>query len=97
MQLTTDEIKKVALLARLEFSDSELEPFAGQLGKIVSFVEKLNEVDTEGVELMAHPLDVHSVVREDQSRESLSHEAALSNSPNHDSEYFLVPPVLGKS
>lgn len=96
MNLSQDDVQRVATLARLKFSDSELNEFTNQLSKIVSFVEKLNEVDTAGVEEMAHPLDVRSVLRDDELRPSLSRETALDNAPNHDEECFLVPPVFSK-
>jgi len=96
MQLTAEDVKKVAVLARLEFSESEIAVFTEQLGKIVTFVEQLSEVPTDGVEPLAHPLDVHSVVRPDCVQPGLSREAALSNSPNSDGTCFLVPPVMAR-
>ena len=96
MSLTLEDVKKVAVLARLEFSDSELAIFTDQLGKIVEFVEQLSQVPTDGIEPMAHPLDVHSVLRADEQRLGLTREAALSNSPNHDDSCFLVPPVMAR-
>ena len=94
--LTTEEIRKVATLARLEFSESELSQFTEQLGKIVNFVEQLSAVDTTGVEPMAHPLDVHSVLRTDKQQPGLTRDQALGNSPSHDDEFFLVPPVMAR-
>ena len=94
MQLSTDDVRKVAELAKLEFSDAEVDQFTEQLCRIVSLVEQLSEVDTEGVEPMAHPLDVHSAIRSDELQQGLSRESALANAPNSDGEYFLVPPVL---
>jgi aspartyl-tRNA(Asn)/glutamyl-tRNA(Gln) amidotransferase subunit C len=96
MQLTQVDIQKVAKLARLEFTAVELEQFTEQLGKIVSFVEQLSDVPTEGVSPLAHPLDVHTALRDDVIRAGLSREAALANSPSHDEEYFLVPPVMAR-
>jgi aspartyl-tRNA(Asn)/glutamyl-tRNA(Gln) amidotransferase subunit C len=95
--LTRDDIRKVAILARLEFSEQELADLTDQLGKIVTFVEQLSEVDTTGVDPLAHPLDVHSVVREDRWIEGISRESALANSPNHDDQFFLVPPVMART
>ena len=89
-------VEKVALLARLEFSQQELSEFTEKLGRIVDFVEQLQQVDTTGVEEMAHPLDVHSVLRQDKRAPGLSREQALANAPSSDEEFFLVPPVLGK-
>ncbi len=96
MQLSRDEIQKVAVLARLEFAEGELDAFAEQLGNIVTFVDQLSEVDTDGVEEMAHPLDLHSVVRPDVLTAGLSRVEALSNSPSHDDEFFQVPPVMSR-
>ena len=96
MSLTLEDVKKVAVLARLEFSESELAVFTEQLGNIVAFVEQLSQVPTDGIEPMAHPLDVHSVLRADEGRPGLTREAALSNSPNHDDTFFLVPPVMAR-
>ncbi len=94
--LNRDDIKKVAGLARLEFSEIELEQFTEQLSKIVSFVEQLNEVQTDGVEPLAHPSEIHSVLRADEQRDGLTRESALANSPNQNGEFFLVPPVMAR-
>ncbi len=96
MLLTTEDVKKVAILARLEFSESEITLFTEQLGNIVNFVEQLSAVPTEGIEPLAHPLDVHSVLRADEIRGGLPRDAALSNSPNQDGTFFLVPPVMAR-
>ena len=96
MKLTAEDVQKVASLARLEFTDAELQQFTEQLGNIVTFVEQLGEVPTEGIEEMAHPLDVRSVLRADEGSPGLSRQAALANAPSHDDECFLVPPVLGR-
>jgi aspartyl-tRNA(Asn)/glutamyl-tRNA(Gln) amidotransferase subunit C len=97
MQFSSEDVQKVAALAKLEFSPAELEQFTSQLGRIVSLVEQLGEVETAGVEPMAHPLDVHSATRPDQLRDGLTREQALANSPKHNGEYFLVPPVMQKN
>lgn len=94
--LTADDVRKVAKLARLEFSDAEMLHLTEQLGNIVSFVEQLSGVDTSGVEPMAHPLEVHSVLRPDVQRAELSRQQALANAPEHDEEFFLVPPVMAR-
>lgn len=96
MQLTPEDVKKVAVLARLEFSEGEIAVFTEQLGKIVTFVEQLSEVPTDGIEPLAHPLDLHSVLRPDSIQPGLSRDAALSNSPNSDGTCFLVPPVMAR-
>ena len=95
MQLSREDVRKVAGLAKLDFADSELDVITEKLHKTLNFVAQLNEVDTTGVQEMAHPFDVDSVTRPDERVPSLEREAALSNAPNTDGEFFLVPPVLG--
>lgn len=98
MPLTDDDVRKLALLARLELNESEVAKVRPQLDSILGFVEKLSELDTEGVEPMTTALDVDNRWREDVSDSAgLSREQALANSPAHDGEYFLVPPVLGSA
>ncbi len=96
MSLTQADVKKVSLLARLDLSDAELETMTAQLAKIVGFVEQLAELDTEAVEPMAHAVDVANVLRDDVARPSVARGEMLANSPHHDEEFFLVPPVLGE-
>ncbi len=94
MNLTPDDVKKVASLARLEFSGSQLEEFTDQFVKILRFVEQLDAVETAGIEPLSHPLDIHSVLRDDEPTASLDRSSALANAPGQDGEFFLVPPVL---
>ncbi len=93
---TIDEaqVRKVAKLARLELSDAEIGEFTGQLSAILGYVEKMNELDTESVEPLAHSLPVSNVFREDCVKESLGLQAALANAPEADDEFFLVPKIL---
>ena len=92
--LTGDEVRDVAHLARLQLSDEEVERLTQQLGEILTHVEQLNEVDTEGVEPMAHAIELSNVLRADDPRDSLPREAALGNAPQTDGKYFLVPQIL---
>lgn len=96
MSLSRDEVLKISLLARLELSEAELEKMTAQLVQIVGYVDQLSELDTEGVEPMAHALDVANVFAEDQVRPSLDRTAALANAPHSDGECYLVPAVLGE-
>ena len=88
------QVRRVALLSRLELSDQEVTQFSSQLSAIVEYIEKLNELDTEGVEPLAHCLPVHNVFREDVPRPSLSNDEALANAPECEDEYFKVPKIL---
>jgi len=88
------QVRRVAQLSRLELSDGEVSQFSTQLSAIVEYIEKLNELDTESVEPLAHCLPVHNVLREDMPRPSLSNDAALANAPDREDEYFKVPKIL---
>ncbi|MHC4386711.1 MAG: Asp-tRNA(Asn)/Glu-tRNA(Gln) amidotransferase subunit GatC [Planctomycetota bacterium] len=88
------QVRRVALLSRLELSDAEVTQFSTQLSAIVEYIEKLNELDTDNVEPLAHCLPVHNVFREDVPRPSLSNDAALANAPEREDEYFKVPKIL---
>ena len=92
--LTLDQVRAIARLARLELSDDELAHLAPQLGAIVGYVALLREVDTKGVEPLAHALPVQNVFREDSPTESLPREQALANAPKSREGCFAVPAVL---
>ncbi len=95
MQLSSADVLKVAKLARLHISEADVQPTTAQLARIVEMVQQLDNVPTEGIEPMAHALDVHSVLRPDHRLPSLDRQAALSNAPQRDQECFRVPPVMG--
>jgi aspartyl-tRNA(Asn)/glutamyl-tRNA(Gln) amidotransferase subunit C len=91
------QVKKVAKLARLELAEAEVEEFAGQLSAILEYVEKMNELDTNNVEPLAHCLPISNVFRQDRVKESLGTEKALANAPQRDGEFFKVPKILDDS
>ena len=95
MPLNDDDVRKLALLARLELTDEEVTTLGPQLESILGFVEKLSELDTTDVEPMTTALDVDNRWRTDELAASLDREDALKNAPASDGEFFLVPPVLG--
>lgn len=96
MALSRADVEKVALLGRLELSDAELETMTGQLVQIVGYVDKLAEVDTTGVEPMAHAVEVTNVFRPDVVEPSLPRAKALANAPRHNDRGYLAPAVLGE-
>ena len=95
MSLSREDVEKVSLLARLQLSDAELDTMTTQLGQIVGYVEQLSELDTEGVEPMAHAVEIHNVFAPDTARPSFDRELILSNAPKRDDECYRVPAVLG--
>lgn len=95
MSISRPDIEKVALLGRLRLSDAEAETMTAELGKIVTFVDQLAEVNTEGVQPMAHAMELSNVFRDDRLAPSLPCEEALTNAPHHDGRGYLVPAVLG--
>ena len=95
MSLSADEVRKVADLARLELSDAELDTMARQLSAIVDYINQLHQVNTEGVEPLAHALDLHDVFRDDVPGQSLSADEALANAPARKDNFYRVPPVFG--
>jgi aspartyl-tRNA(Asn)/glutamyl-tRNA(Gln) amidotransferase subunit C len=96
MKKTIDQtqVRKVAKLSRLELTDSEIEEITIQLSAILEYVEKMNELDTTGVEPLAHCLPISNVFREDFVKESLGTEKTLANAPQTDGEFFKVPKIL---
>ena len=91
---TRADVEKVALLARLRLEEDEIEPLTAQLGAILGYIERLSEVDTEGIEPMAHAVERTNVLRDDVETPMLPRESALANAPKTDGRYFLVPRIL---
>lgn len=96
-EFSPELVRKVAHLGRLKVTDTERERLSRQLGDILTYVELLNEVDTEGVEPMAHAIELTNVLREDIPQASLPREQALANAPSTDGRYFLVPAILDEA
>lgn len=92
--LSEDDIRKVADLARMNLSDSEVAELRPQLSKLIDYVAVLDEVDTENVEPMVHAIEQTNVFRDDTPDAPLSREDALANAPKTDGKYFLVPPII---
>jgi aspartyl-tRNA(Asn)/glutamyl-tRNA(Gln) amidotransferase subunit C len=94
MSLSLEEVAKVAKLARLELSADDLARMQTQLSAILDYVAQLNELNTDGVEPLAHPLPIENVFRPDEPTPSLPPDAALQNAPNRVDNYFGVPAVF---
>lgn len=93
-RLTRDEVAKVALLGRLKLTADEVDRMTVQLGRVLEYVDILNEVDTQHVEPMAHAIELRDVFREDVPVPSLPREDALANAPKSDGRCFVVPAIL---
>jgi aspartyl-tRNA(Asn)/glutamyl-tRNA(Gln) amidotransferase subunit C len=94
MSITAEEIERIAKLAKLEFSQDEKEQFRQEFGKILTYIEKISEVDVEGVEPLASIEGLENVSRNDEMVPSLSAQEALSNAPRHNEVFIKVPKVL---
>lgn len=94
MNIDEKTINHIARLSRLEFTDDSKASFKGDLERILDLVEKLNELNTDGVEPLIHMTEAVNVLREDKVVEEISKEEALRNAPRKDSDYFKVPKVI---
>ncbi len=95
MNIDSETVDKIAHLARLELAENEKQEMIGDMNKILGFMEKLNEIDTTGVEPLIYLSNEVNVFREDVVKQEITHEEALLNAPKHDDKYFLVAKVIG--
>ena len=96
MEINNKLIEDISKLAKLKFDESSSEKMKDDLEKILAFVDKLNEIDTEGVEPLIYMSDEVNVLRVDEISEETAQDEALKNAPQKDSDYFKVPTVLKK-
>lgn len=95
MQIDKKTVKHVALLSRLELDEKELELYSSQLASILSYINKLNEINTENVPPTSHPLaGLKNVFRKDVLKKSLEAGDALKNAPSREGDFFKVPQVI---
>ncbi|MFP4145009.1 MAG: Asp-tRNA(Asn)/Glu-tRNA(Gln) amidotransferase subunit GatC [Phycisphaeraceae bacterium] len=94
--ISEDDVRHAARLSRLTLSDDQVEHFTGQFADVLNYIAKLNELDVENVEPMAHALDLANVLREDAERAGLTVDQALANAPDQAPPFFKVPKVLGE-
>jgi aspartyl-tRNA(Asn)/glutamyl-tRNA(Gln) amidotransferase subunit C len=96
MEVNDAMVEKLAHLSRLRFNESEKGEIKNDLQRMIAFVEKLNELNLDGVEPLLHMSDEVNVLREDEIKGSISREEALKNAPLHDEQFFKVPKVIKK-
>ncbi len=96
MNIDKETVEKVAHLARLELAEDEKKTMIADMNKILGFMDKLNEIDTSGIEPLVYMTIEINTVREDVIKQEITHEEALLNAPKHDKDYFLVAKVIEK-
>jgi len=94
MKISPEEVAKVARLSRLDLPQDKLELFAGQLGDILDYMDKLGELNTDEVEPMYSPVQHTTVLRKDELKKDYAREEVLSNAPKQDGKYFIVPRII---
>ena len=94
MSISIREVEHIASLAKLRFSEAEKEALVNELTAILEYMEKLEELDTGGVEPMSHPVSLSNVMRDDVVQPSLPVETALGNAPAKQKGFFKVPKVI---
>ncbi len=94
MKITKETVEYVANLARLKFNDNEIEKFTSEMGKILTYVEKLNTLDTSNVVPTAHVISMANVFRNDEVLPSYDRDIMLSNAPLHENGCIKVPKVV---
>lgn len=96
MEISLKTIQHLAHLSRLQINDGQSAQYQTDMQKMVVFIEKLQELNTDGVEPLLMLSDASAALREDQINESLSSADALKNAPSHNQQYFKVPTVIKK-
>lgn len=94
MKLDAETLKKIAHLSRLEIDEKETDKMLRDMSNMLTFVEKLNEVNTDGVEPLTTMSHEVNALREDVAKHDLTHDEVLKNAPKKDSDFFRVPKVL---
>lgn len=94
MAIDRETVEHVALLARLDLTEDEIERMTKDLGSILDYIDQLTAIDTDGVEPMEHVSTSANVFREDQVAPPLARDQALRASPSQDGQFFRVPPII---
>ena len=96
MEVTNTLVDKLAHLSRLEFNDADKAEIKNDLQRMISFVEKLDELDLSDTEPLLHLSSNINVLRDDEVKGSVSREEGLRNAPSHNDKFFKVPKVIKK-
>ena len=95
--IDADLVRHIGVLSRMRLSEEQIRTLSRELAGILGYFDKLQELDTEHVEPMAHAVEIHNVLAEDAPSRSLSPGQALANAPARDGDLFRVPKVIGDS
>ncbi len=96
MSLSADEVRHVAMLARLAVTDEEVEALAPELNAILGYAEQVGEVAAEGIEPTVHPVPLTNVMREDEPGEVLDRETLLAQAPASEDDRIVVPRIVAE-
>jgi aspartyl-tRNA(Asn)/glutamyl-tRNA(Gln) amidotransferase subunit C len=94
MKIDTKVVDELAHLARLSYENEAKQEIVTELNKIIAFVEKLEEINTDGIEPLIYMVDETNITREDVMKQDVSQDEGLKNAPKKDSDYFRVPKVI---
>ena len=94
MKLSRESVQRIAILARLRLTADEESEITGQLDRIISYMDKLNELDTANIELFNHDIDNLSALRDDKVANQPNTDALLANAPDRDGNFFMVPKII---
>jgi len=93
-KIDIEQVRQVAKLSRLDLNENEISQFSVQLSAILEYVEKINQLDTSNAQPLAHCLPINNCLRADEIKPSLGTEKTLSNAPDKDERFFIVPKIL---
>jgi aspartyl-tRNA(Asn)/glutamyl-tRNA(Gln) amidotransferase subunit C len=94
MKIDTKVVDELAHLARLSYENEAKQEIVTELNKIIAFVEKLEEINTDGIEPLIYMVDETNITRKDEMKQDVSQDEGLKNAPKKDSDYFRVPKVI---
>lgn len=95
-EISKKEVERICDLANLEVAENEKEKFTEELGEILNYIEKLNELETENVDPTAYPVPLKNVLRKDEVGESLDQKEVLKNAPDKTGSQFKVPSIMSE-
>ncbi len=94
MRVNRQEVQRVALLARLDLSDAETDELAAHFDKVLAYMDKLNELNTDGVEPLAHAVEMETPLRDDQVTSQANADTLLQNAPQRQADFLKVPKII---